>query len=78
MISELYVPRESLAVHAAPPAVLRETGVPLIYGTVRLIERDTDTVLAWAREPWACVIVNLCTEHTPKGIDRCRVGLPLG
>ena len=71
MISELYVPRERLADFMADAAgVLRETGVPLIYGTVRLIERDTDTVLAWAREPWACVIVNLCTEHTPKGIDR--------
>ena len=71
MISELYVPRERLADFMADAAgVLRETGVPLIYGTVRLIERDTDTVLAWAREPWACVILNLCTEHTPKGIDR--------
>jgi hypothetical protein len=44
--------------------------VPVIYGTVRLIERDTDSFLAWAREPWACVIFNLCTEHTPGGIDR--------
>jgi len=52
------------------PGVLREAGVPLIYGTVRLIERDTDTLLAWAREPWACVIVNLCTEHTPEGLER--------
>ena len=71
MISELYVPRERLADFMADAAAgLREAGVPLIYGTVRLIERDTDTVLAWAREPWACVIVNLCTEHTPEGIDR--------
>jgi FAD/FMN-containing dehydrogenase len=71
MISELYVPRDRLADFMADAAgVLREARVPLIYGTVRLIERDTDTLLAWAREPWACVIVNLCTEHTPEGVER--------
>jgi FAD/FMN-containing dehydrogenase len=71
MISELYVPRDRLADFMTDAAgVLREAGTALIYGTVRLIERDTDTLLAWAREPWACVIVNLCTEHTPEGIDR--------
>lgn len=71
MISELYVPRERLADFIGGAAgALRDGGVPVIYGTIRLIERDTDTVLAWAREPWACVIVNLCTEHTPDGIGR--------
>jgi FAD/FMN-containing dehydrogenase len=76
MISELYVPRERLADFMTDAAgVLREADVPLIYGTVRLIERDTDTMLAWAREPWACVIVNLCTEHTPEGIDRSASAL---
>jgi FAD/FMN-containing dehydrogenase len=71
MISELYVPRDRLGdfMHDAGVA-LRDAAVPVIYGTVRLIERDTDSFLAWAREPWACVIFNLCTEHTPDGIDR--------
>ena len=40
----------------------------VIYGTVRLIERDDETFLAWAREPWACVIFNLHVTHTPAGI----------
>jgi FAD/FMN-containing dehydrogenase len=70
MISELYVPRgEPPAFMRAAPGVLREARSPVIYGTVRLIERDTDTLLGWAREPWACVIFNLCVEHTPTGID---------
>ena len=43
---------------------------PVIYGTVRLIERDDETVLAWARQPWACVIFNLHVDHTPAGIAR--------
>jgi FAD/FMN-containing dehydrogenase len=71
MISELYVSRERLAGFMQDAAdVLREASTPVIYGTVRLIERDTDSVLAWARESWACVIFNLCVEHTPPGIER--------
>jgi FAD/FMN-containing dehydrogenase len=71
MISELYLPRDRLGdfMHDAAD-VLRDAAVPVIYGTVRLIERDADSFLAWAREPWACVIFNLCTAHTPDGIDR--------
>jgi hypothetical protein len=25
-------------------------------------------VLAWAREPWACVVLNLHVVHTPEGL----------
>ena len=71
MISELYVPRARLADFMNEAAeLLRGGDVPVIYGTVRLIERDTDSFLAWAREPWACIIFNLCTQHTPDGIAR--------
>jgi FAD/FMN-containing dehydrogenase len=70
MITELYVTRGELAAFMQAAAdVLREASTPVIYGTVRLIERDTDSLLAWAREPWACVIFNLCVEHTAAGID---------
>lgn len=69
MISELYVPRASPSEFMGRAAeTLRTRGVIVIYGTVRLIERDTETVLAWAREPWACVIFNLHCEHTPAGV----------
>src|SRR5262249_53294509 len=36
--------------------------------TVRLIERDRESFLAWAREPYACVIFNIHTAHTSEGI----------
>ena len=42
----------------------------LIYGTVRLIERDDESVMAWAREPWACTIFNLHVDHTSSAIAR--------
>jgi hypothetical protein len=70
MISELYVPRARLDDFMAAVADdFRRNGVDVIYGTIRLIERDDDSVLAWAREPWACVIFNLHTVHTPEGIE---------
>jgi FAD/FMN-containing dehydrogenase len=43
---------------------------PVIYGTVRLIERDDESFLAWARQPWACIVFNLHVDHTPEGIAR--------
>src|SRR5438034_1058599 len=41
----------------------------VIYGTVRLIEKDDESFLAWAKQPYACVIFNLLTFHTPGGIE---------
>jgi hypothetical protein len=37
---------------------------------VRLIQRDTETALAWARDDYACVIFNLHVDHDPPGIRR--------
>ncbi len=71
MITELYVPRSALTVFMARAAdLLRPSGIPVIYGTIRLIERDTETFLAWARDPWACIIFNLHVDHTADGIAR--------
>jgi len=71
MISELYVPRPLLADFLAAAARdLRALEADVVYGTVRLIERDEETVLVWAREPWACTVLNLHVEHTPAGIER--------
>jgi FAD/FMN-containing dehydrogenase len=69
MISELYVPRHRLAEFmAAAREDFRKHQVDVIYGTIRLIERDDESFLAWASEPWVCVIFNLHTVHTPDGI----------
>ncbi len=69
VIGELYVPPERLVDFMESAAsLLRENGVPVIYGTVRLIQRDAESFLAWAREDFACVIFNLHTEHSGAGI----------
>lgn len=71
MISELYVPRDRLADFMSDAAsALRHHRADVIYGTIRLIEQDDDSFLAWARERWACVIFNLHTDHTAEGIER--------
>jgi FAD/FMN-containing dehydrogenase len=73
MISELYVPRERLGELVADLAEeFRRARVDVIYGTIRLIERDDETFLPWARDRFACVIFNLHTEHTPNGLERSR------
>jgi len=73
MITEIYVPRAALGVFMEQAAeLLRGGGVPVIYGTVRLVERDEESFLAWAREPWACIIFNLCVSHTPSGLDAAQ------
>jgi FAD/FMN-containing dehydrogenase len=73
MITEIYVPRAALSAFLERAArFLRESATSVIYGTIRLIERDEETVLAWAREPWACIIFNLHVAHTPAGLDRAR------
>ena len=73
MISELYVPRGRFEqfMDAARRAVL-ETGANLVYGTVRLIEAEDETVLRWAKRDYACIIFNLLVEHTSNGIERAK------
>jgi FAD/FMN-containing dehydrogenase len=69
MITEIYVPRLRLPdLLAEMREDFRRHGVDLIYGSVRLIERDDETFLAWAREPWACVVLNLHVTHTEAGL----------
>lgn len=70
MISELYVPRNKLTdFMAAAREDFRKQHVNVIYGTIRLIESDDVSFLRWASEPWACIIFNLHTVHTPDGIE---------
>jgi FAD/FMN-containing dehydrogenase len=77
MITEVYVPRSVL------PEFLGEVRLDFlkkeidnVYGTVRMIEKDDETFLAWARERYACVIFTLHAERTPRGLahlaDTCR------
>jgi len=69
VIGELFVPRAALPDFMEEAAAeLRRRGVAVIYGTVRLIERDGESFLEWAREPYACVVLNLHTEHSRQGL----------
>jgi FAD/FMN-containing dehydrogenase len=77
MITELYVPRPRLPQFmSAVRDDARRHDVDIIYGTIRLIEQDDESMLAWARERWACIVFNVHVERTPAGIaraaDDCR------
>ena len=70
IITEIYVPRTDLPDFLAQAAeLLRSNHTIVIYGTVRLIEKDDESFLAWAKEPYACIIFNLLTFHTPDGVE---------
>ena len=73
MISELYVPRKALPAFLHSVRIFaRRYGWNIIYGTIRLIEKETETFLSWAREPWACVIFNICVEHSDCGLEEAK------
>lgn len=73
MITEAYVRREHLTPFLAD--VRRDFikhEVDPTYGTIRLIEKDEDSFLAWAREPYVCVVCNLHVVHTEAGKAKAR------
>lgn len=71
IITELYVPRAHLGAFMDDVrADLASHEADLIYGTIRLIERDDVTFLNWARDDFACVIFNLHAEHGKADLDR--------
>ncbi|MDE2687774.1 MAG: FAD-binding oxidoreductase [Chloroflexota bacterium] len=68
-ITELYVPLPSLADFMDGAArELNRRKANVIYGTIRLIERDDETFLNWARRHYACIVFNLHVDHTDEGI----------
>ena len=71
MITEIYVERTKLAAFMEDAReAFRAHRANVIYGTVRLIEKDDETFLAWARERYACIIFNLHVDHTPADVER--------
>ncbi len=73
MITEIYVPRDALVRFLADArSDLERSKGELIYGTVRLIERDTETMLPWAKQPYACTIFNLHVAPGAAGIEKAR------
>jgi FAD/FMN-containing dehydrogenase len=73
MITEIYVPRDALPRFLADVrSDFLEHRTDLIYGTIRLIERDNETVLAWAKQPYACIIFNIHVMPDPAGIEKAK------
>lgn len=73
MICEYYVSRSKLPEFVKRMgAILIETEANLIYGTVRFIDKDDETFLAWAREPFACTVINLRVTHDEGGIEAAK------
>ncbi len=71
IITEINVPRSTLKEFFEEVRDdFRKNEVNLIYGTVRIIERDDESFLPWARQPYACIIFNLHTVHSPEGLQR--------
>jgi FAD/FMN-containing dehydrogenase len=71
MITEVYVPRSAFPEFLGDVRVdFLKNQIDNVYGTVRMIEKDDQTYLAWARERFACVIFTLHAERTPDGLAR--------
>lgn len=73
MITEAFVrPEAFVDFMAAVRADFAARGTDMTYGTIRRIERDEDSFLAWATEPWLCIVCNLHVRHTEEGLRRAR------
>ena len=71
MITELCVPRSRVAPFLeALRLELRARRADVIYSTLRLIEAERETALPWARERWACLVLNLHTAHDLGALSR--------
>jgi hypothetical protein len=71
MISEVYVPRKELAPWLEEiRRDCRKEKIDVIFGVFRLIEKDDESFMAWAKEPYACIIFNLHVIHSPAGLEK--------
>lgn len=69
LISELYVPRNKLGEFMRlAGGLLKKAKADVIYGTVRIIEKDDETFMPWAKQSYACIVINLHIDHSPHHI----------
>lgn len=67
--AEVFVPRDELAGFMAEAREdFLENKVALDSGVIRLTERDEESFLAWARQPYACADFALRASPTPLGL----------
>jgi len=73
MITEAYVPREDINTFINQIADdAQKYDFNIVYGTMRLIKKDDESFLAWAKDDYACVIFNLRVEHSEEGIKKAK------
>ncbi len=73
MISEVYVPRDRIYDFMTELSLSNEEQqLDIIYGTIRLIKTDTETFLPWAKQDYACIVLNLRVEHSELGLEKAR------
>ena len=71
MITEIYVPGDQLVGFLQDCREdFREQGVNAIYTTIRLVERDDETFLPWAKQRYVGIIFNIHTVHSPEGLEQ--------
>ncbi len=76
MITEVYVRRENLVpfLRAARKEII-DHQIDLTYGTIRFIEKDDESFLAWAKEQSVCVLCNLHVVHNDAGKAKAAIDL---
>jgi len=74
MITEAYVTKDNFVPFMAKARQdFIDHHVDMTYGTIRFIEKDNDTFLAWAKEPSVCIVCNLHVVHTDLGKQKAAV-----
>lgn len=73
VITEVYVSKEAFLPFMTS---MREDVIKhdfdVTYGTIRMIKKDTESFLAWARADFVCIICNLHVKHTEQGIQTAK------
>jgi FAD/FMN-containing dehydrogenase len=71
LILEVYVPRsELIPLLEQARRILLASGMPLVYGTIRFIEQDKDSYLAWAKKRYACVIFSVHSSGETRALRK--------
>jgi FAD/FMN-containing dehydrogenase len=73
VITEVYVSKDSyLSFMTEMREDFLKYDCDMTYGTIRLIKKDTESYLAWAKEDSVCIICNLNVKHTDDGIKKAK------
>ncbi|MGE5445115.1 MAG: FAD-binding oxidoreductase [Ignavibacteriales bacterium] len=69
----VYVPRKDLAGFIDEVREdFRKNRVDLIFGDIGVVEKDNESFLAYAKQPYAQISFNVHTIHSPQGVERTR------